>query len=268
MILDLNKKLTIFLMLFFVSCSKNEVINNVEEDVHDQLSTNVEITLTKKGNITAKIKSEILKKNNQSLQLELYDNVNVDLFDENFGHIFYTNKKFKNYHLKLDYRFYGEHVNSFTNENDAWNYKNSGVMLHSEHPNQMFLDQGFPVSIEGQFLGGSGVNDRPTLNMCSPGTEVDINGTQAMQHCVNSTSKTIHSEEWVSVEFLVYSDSIVHHIIDKDTVMSYSNIRYGGTYLSENFIDKVGDPLKEGYISLQSEGHPIEFKNIRVKELD
>ena len=90
-----------------------------------------------------------------------------DLFDENFGHIFYTNKKFKNYHLKLDYRFYGEHVNSFTNENDAWNYKNSGVMLHSEHPNQMFLDQGFPVSIEGQFLGGSGVNDRPTLNMCS-----------------------------------------------------------------------------------------------------
>ena len=191
-----------------------------------------------------------------------------DLFDENFGHIFYTNKKFKNYHLKLDYRFYGEHVNLFTNENDAWNYKNSGVMLHSEHPNQMFLDQGFPVSIEGQFLGGSGVNDRPTLNMCSPGTEVDINETQAMQHCVNSTSKTIHSEEWVSVEFLVYSDSIVHHIIDKDTVMSYSNIRYGGTYLSENFIDKVGDPLKEGYISLQSEGHPIEFKNIRVKELD
>ena len=84
MILDLNKKLTIFLMLFFVSCSKDEVTNNVEKDVHDQLSTNVEITLTKKGNITAKIKSEILKKNNQSLQLELYNNVNVNLFDESF----------------------------------------------------------------------------------------------------------------------------------------------------------------------------------------
>ena len=141
-------------------------------------------------------------------------------------------------------------------------------MLHSEHPSQMFIDQGFPVSIEGQFLGGSGLNDRPTLNMCSPGTEVDINGTQAMQHCINSESKTIHTDEWVSVEFLVFSDSIVHHIIDKDTVMTYSNIRYGGTYLSENFTYKVGEPLKEGYISLQSEGHPIEFKNIRVKELD
>ena len=66
MTLDLNKKLTIYLMLFFVSCSKDEVTNYVEKDVHDQLSTNVEITLTKKGNITAKIKSEILKKNNQS----------------------------------------------------------------------------------------------------------------------------------------------------------------------------------------------------------
>jgi len=86
MILDLNKKLTIFFILFFVSCSKNEDIKNVEKDLHDQLSTNVEITLTKKGNITAKIKSKILKKNNQSLQLELYDNVHVDLFDEDFLH--------------------------------------------------------------------------------------------------------------------------------------------------------------------------------------
>ena len=65
MILDLIKKLTIFSMLFLVSCSKNEITNNLKKDVHDQLSTNVEITLTKKGNITAKINSEILKKNNQ-----------------------------------------------------------------------------------------------------------------------------------------------------------------------------------------------------------
>ena len=86
MILDLIKKLTILSMLFLVSCSKNEITNNLKKDVHDQFSTNVEITLTKKGNITAKINSEILKKNNQSLQLELYDNVNVNLFDENFQH--------------------------------------------------------------------------------------------------------------------------------------------------------------------------------------
>ena len=84
MTFDLIRKL-IFISLFFsISCSKNDFTNNFEKDIHDQLSTNVEITLTKKGNVTAKIKSEVLKKNNQSLQLELFDNVNVDLFDENF----------------------------------------------------------------------------------------------------------------------------------------------------------------------------------------
>ena len=84
MTFDLIRKL-IFISLFFsISCSKNDFTDNFEKDIHDQLSTNVEITLTKKGNVTAKIKSEVLKKNNQSLQLELFDNVKVDLFDENF----------------------------------------------------------------------------------------------------------------------------------------------------------------------------------------
>jgi hypothetical protein len=189
-----------------------------------------------------------------------------DSFDKKFGHIFYTKKKFKNYHLKMDYRFYGEHANLFKNENEAWNYKNSGVMLHSEDPAKMFIDQEFPVSIEAQFLGGSGEKDRPTLNMCSPGTEVDINGSKAMKHCIFSNSNTYHYEDWISVELIVYSDSIVHHVINRDTVMTYSNIKIGGSYLSNNFTDRVGEPLEDGYISLQSEGHPIEFRNIKIKE--
>ena len=86
MISKLFKKLIIFSILFLASCSKNDTLDKISKDVHDQLSTSVEITLTKKGNITATINSEILKKNNQSLQLELYDNVNVNLFDENFEH--------------------------------------------------------------------------------------------------------------------------------------------------------------------------------------
>ena len=91
-----------------------------------------------------------------------------DSFDEKDGNIFYTKKKFKNYHLKLDYKFYGDHI-----RDGDWSYRNSGVMLHSEDPKKIFKDQQVPVSIEAQFLGGSGVKERPTLNMCSPGTEVD-----------------------------------------------------------------------------------------------
>ena len=84
MTFDLIRKLIFISVFFSISCSKNDFTDNFEKDIHDQLSTNVEITLTKKGNVTAKIKSEVLKKNNQSLQLELFDDVNVDLFDENF----------------------------------------------------------------------------------------------------------------------------------------------------------------------------------------
>ena len=84
MTFELIRKLIFIPVFFSISCSKNDFTDNFEKDIHDQLSTNVEITLTKKGNVTAKIKSEVLKKNNQSLQLELFDNVNVDLFDENF----------------------------------------------------------------------------------------------------------------------------------------------------------------------------------------
>ena len=73
-------------MFFLIGCSNSETNKNIVESRHDQVSSNVVITLTKKGNITAKIQSDILKKNNESLQLELYDNVNVNLYDENFIH--------------------------------------------------------------------------------------------------------------------------------------------------------------------------------------
>jgi hypothetical protein len=56
--------------------------------------------------------------------------------------------------------------------------------------------------------------------------------------------------------------------VEKDTVMTYTNIRIGGGYLLPSFKDKIGTPLKQGYIALQSESHPIEFKNIIIKEFD
>ena len=188
-------------------------------------------------------------------------------FDQKDGNIFYTKKQFKNYHLKLEYKFYGDHI-----RDGDWSYRNSGVMLHSEDPNKIFKEQRVPVSIEAQFLGGlenraDGIST--TLNMCSPGTDVDINGTIAPNHCMRSSSKVFPINEWVDIDIIVYSDSIVHHIIERDTVMSYTNIRYANDkYFSENFKDMIGKPLKQGYIALQSEGHPVKFRNIMVKELD
>ena len=188
---------------------------------------------------------------------------NYESFDNKFGHIFYTKKKFKNYRLSLDYKFSGSHLNGAP----GWSIKNSGIMLHCQHPSTMLIDQEFPISAEAQLLGGLGDGDRSTANICSPGTDVDINGKKAEYHCINSSSKTYNNDDWVNVEVIVYSDSIIHHLVEGDTVLTYSNLRVGGGEIPENYVSKKGQVLDEGYISLQSEGHPVEFREIKIKEL-
>ncbi len=188
---------------------------------------------------------------------------NYENFDDKFGHIFYTKKKFKNYHLSLDYKFSGSHLNGAP----GWSIKNSGIMLHCQHPSTMLIDQEFPVSAEAQLLGGLGDGDRSTANICSPGTDVDINGKKAKYHCINSSSKTYNNDDWVNVEVIVYSDSIIHHLVEGDTVLTYSNLRVGGGEIPKNYSSRLGEILDEGYISLQSEGHPVEFREIKIKEL-
>ena len=200
------------------------------------------------------------KVENGSLKVSYED---YESFDDKFGHIFYTKKKFKNYHLSLEYKFSGKHLNGAP----GWSLKNSGIMLHCQDPNSMLIDQEFPVSAEMQLLGGINEGDRPTANICTPGTDVDINGEKAKYHCINSSSSTYNEDDWVNVEVIVYSDSLVHHIVQKDTVLTYRNIRVGGDEIPKNYLTKINEPLKDGFISLQSEGHPVEFKEIKIKDL-
>ena len=183
-------------------------------------------------------------------------------FGDRFGHLFYTKKEFKNYILSLDYKFSGDHLKGAP----GWSIKNSGVMLHCQDPRSMLKNQEFPVSAEAQLLGGVGAEERPTANICTPGTDVDINGKKTEYHCINSSSKT-YVEGWVNVKVIVYSDSIVHHVVQSDTVLSYTNLRVGGDFIPTNYSREIGEKLSQGYISLQSEGHPVEFKNIKILEL-
>ena len=201
------------------------------------------------------------KVENGSLKVSYED---YSSFDDKFGHIFYTKKKFKNYHLSLEYKFSGEHLKGAPD----WSIKNSGIMLHCQDPKTMLIDQEFPVSAEMQLLGGLNSGKRPTANICTPGTDVDINGKMAKYHCINSNSKTYNKDDWINVEVIVFSDSLVHQIVEKDTVLTYSNIRVGGDEVPKNFLTKIDHPLKEGFISLQSEGHPVQFRKIKIKELD
>lgn len=184
---------------------------------------------------------------------------NYESFNGEFGHIFFKEKLSK-YRLRLKYRFTGEQVP----EGPGWAYRNSGIMLHCQSPESMLTDQDFPVSIEAQFLGGDGENERTTLNLCTPGTNVIMNGELITQHCTNSNSKTYHGDVWVSAEVVVYADSLIHHIVEGDTVITYHKPQIDGNDLPDGFPLPNGTLLNSGYISLQAESHPVEFKDIEI----
>ena len=182
-------------------------------------------------------------------------------FNNEFGHIFYK-EPFSHYKLRIEYRFTGEQ----TPEGPSWAFRNSGVMLHSQSAESMLPDQDFPVSVEAQFLGGDGVSERPTGNVCTPGTNIVMNGELITQHCTNSSSKTYHGDVWVHAEFVVLGDSIIHHIIEGDTVLTYTKPQIGGD-LPAGFSLPEGTLLKGGYICLQAESHPVEFRKVELLKL-
>jgi hypothetical protein len=184
-----------------------------------------------------------------------------DDFAGRFGHL-YTNKSYSHYKLRVEYRFVGECAKG----GPGWGYRNSGAMLHAQAPETMALEQDFPVSIEAQMLGGDGTNERKTGNVCTPGTEIHLNGQLARDHCYPSTSKTYHGDQWVTFEMIVLGDSIIHHIMEGDTIMTYTKPVVGGGGVNPK-PDIPDGPLKEGRIALQSESHPIQFRKIELLDL-
>ena len=183
-------------------------------------------------------------------------------FNETYGHLFYK-VPYDSYKLKLQYRFTGLQLKGGEN----WAIKNSGVMIHSQAPESMELDQDFPVSIEVQLLGGiEKGKKRPTANVCTPGTHIEMEGERIESHCINSRSETYYGEDWVDIEITVYGDSLIVHSVNGKEVLRYSRPVIGGEYNTLPSLE--GKALKGGYIALQSESHPVEFRNIKLKELE
>lgn len=193
----------------------------------------------------------------------LYDG--YDAFDQKFGHLFYK-EKFGYYLLGVEYRFVGEQAEG----GPGWAIRNSGAMLHCQDPKTMGVDQDFPISIEVQFLGGDGENPRTTANLCTPGTNVVKDGELFTRHCTSSTSKTYHGDQWVRVEVLVLGDSLMEHFVEGQSVLRYEDPQIGGGNVIhyDESVKQDGKLLREGYISLQSESHPIEFRKVALYNLE
>jgi Domain of Unknown Function (DUF1080) len=187
-----------------------------------------------------------------------------DTYNNRFGHIFYR-EKFSHYIIAVEYRFVGEQVAGAPN----WALRNSGIMVHSQAANSMLKQQDFPISIEVQLLGGTGKGPRTTANLCTPGTNVVMDGKLITQHCINSSSKTYDGEQWVRAEVEVLGDTQIKHMVEGRTVLTYDKPQIGDGAVS-NYDEKVkkdGTLLSEGYISLQSESHPVEFRKVELLNL-
>ena len=187
-----------------------------------------------------------------------------------FGHIFYK-QPFSYYLLAAEYRFVGEQLAPAAAANLNWAKRNNGLMLHCLDPKTMTKDQSFPVSIEVQLLGGlSDGKPRSTANLCTPGTNVVIDGKLHTPHCTNSTSKTYDGDQWVRVEVLVHGDELVRHMIDGQTVLEYSKPQIGGDGAepSDPRVKIDGTMLSRGFISLQAETAPADFRKVELLNLE
>jgi hypothetical protein len=187
-----------------------------------------------------------------------------DDFAGQFGHIFYR-EPFSYYRIAVEYRFVGDQAPG----GPDWAIRNSGIMVHSQSAQSMARDQDFPISIEVQLLGGTGSGERTTANLCTPGTHVEMEGRLVEDHCINSTSQTYHGDGWVRAEVLVLGDSLISHQVEGEPVMAYAKPQVGGGVVNafDPAAKQDGKLLTEGYIALQSESHPVEFRKVELLNL-
>jgi hypothetical protein len=184
-------------------------------------------------------------------------------FNGRFGHLFYKDK-FSSYILHMEYRFVGE----VFADAPGYCFRNSGVMVHSQSAESMDETENWPVSVEIQLLGSTDKVKQTTGNACTPGTTVFIKDILTTEHCVKAASKYYNNNEWVKLDIIVHGDKTAYHVVNGDTVLIWSNAQVGGNLLPENYPIPVGTVLKDGYIALQAEGQPIDFRDIKIMLLD
>lgn len=132
----------------------------------------------------------------------------------------------------------------------------------------MRKEQEFPVSIEVQFLGGNGRDERSTGNLCTPGTNVVMNGKLFTPHCTSSRSKTYHGDQWVTAEVEVHGSGDVRHYINGELVLEYEQPQLDERDADAKRLIVDGNKMLDaGYISLQAESHPVEFRRVEILPL-
>jgi hypothetical protein len=187
-----------------------------------------------------------------------------DKFDGQFGHL-YSNQAYSSYMLRLEYKITGQAIA----DSPPWAKLNSGVMIHSQSPMSMGLNQAFPASMEFQFLAVGATAGKQSGNVCTPGTNLEMMGKLLTDHIIDSSSKLFPLDEWVAVEVEVRGNKEVIHRINGVEVLRYQHPQLDPKDESGQALLNAGAPLQLsfGHIALQAESQPIWFRNIRIRQL-
>jgi hypothetical protein len=189
-----------------------------------------------------------------------------DKFEGQFAHIFWKTPV-SAFRIRFEYRIFGKMLPG----GQPWQHSNSGLMFFSQAPETMTRDQQFPVSLEAQLLGADRPTPEPSGNLCTPGTNVLIDGKPAVRHCTLSSSPILPNGRWIRAEVEVARDGTITHFIDGQQVLRYSAPQLDpNDPLAKPVIERAGGriALTGGYLALQGEGHPVEFRNIELMSLD
>ena len=186
-------------------------------------------------------------------------------FGNRFGHLFYD-RKLSHYRIRLEYRFAPKEKQ--VKGGPTWGLMNSGIMLHCQPVATMRKDQAFPVSIEAQFLGDDGTGTRGSGNMCSPGTHVVMNGKLEKEHCPKTSTTAVAPGQWTRFEVEVRGGGAITHKVNGVVTAEYKEPQYDAED-PDGKVQMEGKPLviTDGYVALQAESHPVEFRNVELLEL-
>lgn len=193
---------------------------------------------------------------NQVLRVT-YDDYPNGSFDERCGLLYYD-KYLTNYRVRLTYRFREPQAQNPV----GWGKNNTGLMIFATDPASVTGDPMFPPLIEIQLLGTPSSGGTNNANLCQPGgmTVQMLHGQPTPGgNCHDSKSGPAKpASEWVTIEadVQVSGETKVYQHPDLTTpVLTISGPMLGG------------QAVTGGYLALQSESQPLEFKDIELKEL-
>ncbi len=185
-----------------------------------------------------------------------------DSFNNRFGALYYD-KMFSDYRLKVEYRFVGETAVGAP----SWGFRDSGVQYHGQDPKTIGIDQSFPVCLEYNLHGGNGTDDRPVGEICANGIAIEIGSVKIDAYCTPATiSHTFHGDQWVTLE-IESKNGVFKHFVNGEEILEFANAQFNPEHeLGKLFFNETDNKVLKGYISLQSNSHPIDFRKIEIME--